>query len=166
MSIVALGLNVLLAILLGAALFMGWRLNGRLKALRASHEGFAKAVGDLNAAARRAEQSLADLRGASDQASDVLGERVETAQALAARLERLLEKGAAAGSAQEDNIPERRLGAIIAAARQPRPRPEPERPASRRETLVLRAPIRVADDDLFDEPEDRGLMALARSARR
>ena len=63
MSAIAIGLNLMLAGLLAAALMMGYRLNARLKALRESHEGFAKAVAELDAAAARAEQGLADLRG-------------------------------------------------------------------------------------------------------
>ena len=66
MSAIAIGLNLMLAGLLAAALMMGFRLNGRLKALRESHEGFAKAVAELDAAAARAEQGLADLRAAFD----------------------------------------------------------------------------------------------------
>ena len=72
MSIISIGLNILLAVLLGAALFMGWRLNNRLNVLRDSQEGFARAVGELNAAAQRAERGLAELRAASDEASEVL----------------------------------------------------------------------------------------------
>ena len=53
MSIVAIGMNLMLAGLLVVALLMGYRLNARLKALRESHEGFAKAVADLDAAAAR-----------------------------------------------------------------------------------------------------------------
>ena len=49
MSAIAIGLNLMLAGLLAAALMMGFRLNGRLKALRESHEGFAKAVAELDA---------------------------------------------------------------------------------------------------------------------
>ena len=86
MSIVGLGLNLLLAALLAAALAMGWRLNRRLKALRDSHEGFAVAVADLNTAAARAEQGLADLRAATDEAVDILGDRIEKGRTLAARL--------------------------------------------------------------------------------
>ena len=63
MSIVAIGMNRMLAGLLVVALVMGYRLNARLKALRESHEGFARAVAELDAAAARAEQGLADLRG-------------------------------------------------------------------------------------------------------
>jgi len=164
MSIIAVGLNLLLAVLLALALFMGWRLNGRLKALRASHEGFARAVGELNAAARRAEQGLAELRGASDEASALLGERIEKAQALAARLERLPENGGAASPA--DVQAEGRLGALLAAVHQPRPRMEPERLALRRDASRLRTPVRAADDDLFDDPAEDAPLVAARGGRR
>jgi hypothetical protein len=88
MSVIAIGLNLLLAGLLAAALMMGYRLNARLKALRDSHEGFAKAVADLDAAAARAEQGLADLRAATDEATDALADRIEKARALTAKLDR------------------------------------------------------------------------------
>lgn len=87
MSIVALAMNGFLAVLLIAALIFGWRLERRLKALRDSHEGFAKAVADLDQAAARAEQGLADLRAATDEAAETLAVRIERAQALAAQLE-------------------------------------------------------------------------------
>ena len=160
MSIIAIGLNILLAVLLGAALFMGWRLNKRLNVLRDSQEGFARAVGELNAAALRAERGLAELRAASDEASEILTDRVEKARALAGRLERLIETGGPA-SAQLPEVDERRaerLGALIAAAHQPRNRPAPpvERLADRREPLVLHRATRF-EDDLFDEPAPRAV---------
>ena len=48
MSVTAIALNGFLAVLLLVALGVGWRLERRLKALRDSHEGFAKAVADLD----------------------------------------------------------------------------------------------------------------------
>jgi len=98
MSIIGIGLNLLLACLLGAALAMGWRLNKRLQALRDSHDGFATAVRELNAAAERAEQGLADLRAATDEATDALGDRIHKGRELVQKLERLIDqapKGAA-----------------------------------------------------------------------
>ena len=101
MSAIAIGLNLMLAGLLAAALMMGYRLNGRLKALRESHEGFAKAVAELDAAAARAEQGLADLRAATDEAHDALADRIEKARALTAKLDRQLQGApAAAGRAE------------------------------------------------------------------
>ena len=165
MSFVGLALNGLLAILLGAALVMGWRLNRRLKALRDSHEGFAVAVRELNTAAARAEKGLADLRTATDEAVDILGDRIEKARALAAKLEQLSEAAPSvaasarrAAVAEEDDLAqERRLGALLAAAREARARPE---------RLVRREPIArpkpAFEDDLFEDPEPDPL----RGARR
>ena len=92
MSVTAIALNGLLAILLLIALVFGWRLERRLKALRDSHEGFAKAVADLDRAAMRAEQGLADLRAATDEAADTLADSITQAKALAARLDERLNR--------------------------------------------------------------------------
>jgi hypothetical protein len=166
MSFIGLALNVFLAVLLASALVMGWRLNRRLKALRDSHEGFAVAVRELNMAAARAEQGLADLRAATDEAVDVLGDRIEKGRALAAKLERLtLDAPAAASDAarrapaeNDEQAQERRLGALLAAAREARARPE---------RLVRREPIArlkpAFEDDLFEELE---LEPSPRGARR
>lgn len=158
MSFVGLAMNALLAALLAAALAMGWRLNRRLQALRDSHEGFAVAVRELNTAAARAEKGLADLRAATDEAVDMLADRIEKGRALAAKLEKLTQDvpvvaGAAATPArrlapEDDNLgQERRLGALLAAAREARARPE---------RLVRREPVArpkpAFEDDLFEDP--------------
>ncbi|THD58180.1 DUF6468 domain-containing protein [Phenylobacterium sp.] len=168
MSLIGLAMNGLLAALLLAALTMGWRLNRRLKALRDSHEGFAAAVIDLNAAALRAEQGLADLRAATDEAVDLLADRIDKGRSLAMKLERLVEhanvpqRGAPPPvQTPDDPVAERRLGALLAAAREMRPeRAMPplraaaaEREASERsmvERQIARA-RRLAEDDLFDD---------------
>lgn len=154
MSFVGLAMNALLAALLAAALVMGWRLNRRLKALRDSHEGFAVAVRELNTAASRAEKGLADLRAATDEAVDMLGDRIEKGRALAAKLEKLIDTPpAAAASArrvapeEEDLAQERRLGALLAAAREARARPER---LARREPIARPKP--AFEDDLFEDP--------------
>ena len=85
---IIIGLDLLLACLLGLAVMIGWRLNGRLSALRASQVDFARAVLELDSAAARAEQGLAALRIASEEAHDSLLARIDTARALAARLEK------------------------------------------------------------------------------
>jgi 5S rRNA maturation endonuclease (ribonuclease M5) len=172
MSLIGLAMNVLLAMLLLAALMMGWRLNRRLKALRDSHEGFAAAVIDLNTAAARAEQGLADLRAATDEAVDLLADRIDKGRSLAMKLERLVEhanvpqRAAAAPTlapTPDDPVAERRLGALLAAAREMRPErampplrgaAAPDRvTASERSVLerqIARA-RRLAEDDLFDD---------------
>lgn len=188
MNWISLCMNLLLAGLLLAALGMGWRLNRRLKALRDSHEGFAAAVADLNTAAARAEQGLADLRSATDEAVDMLADRIEKGRNLATKLERLIEHAsvpqrapapapaAAPSPSVDDPVAERRLGALLAAAREPRP--ERVMPPLRADVAAEAARIfaqrqrslpgdalpnpsyerplsarlkRLADDDLFDD---------------
>jgi hypothetical protein len=90
MTLIGIVMNLTLAGLLLAALVVGIRLNRRLGALRDSHDGFEVAVRDLNLAAQRAEQGLADLRAATDEATDTLSDRIEKGRALAVQLERLI----------------------------------------------------------------------------
>jgi hypothetical protein len=165
MSLIGIGMNLLLAVLLACALALGLRLNRRLKALRDSHDGFAVAVRELNAAAERAEQGLADLRAATDEATDTLADRIEKGRALAAKLERLITEAPAPGRdapPARDESQDKRLGALLAAAREGRGRPErPARdePPARPLTLKPRA---NPEDDLFEDPPLR----LTRGTRR
>lgn len=144
MSLIAFAMNGFLAVLLIAALAFGWRLERRLKALRDSHEGFAKAVADLDNAAARAEQGLADLRAATDEAAETLAVRIERAQALVAQLE------------------ERTSRPLPAPTQAPAPAPQPrvERPAPRREASPSIAPhgerrLSAADFERMLDREDR-----------
>lgn len=174
MSLVAFAMNGFLAVLLIAALAFGWRLERRLKALRDSHEGFAKAVADLDQAAARAEQGLADLRAATDEAADTLAVRIERAQALAAQLDERI--NAPTPKARPDRV--EREERQSPSRGEPKPAPQSERrlkaedferlldredrlppaarqtlgaPGASRETPRSRARI---DDDLFDGPGD------------
>jgi len=89
MTPVSIGLNLLLAVLLGLTLWLGLRLNRRLVALRDGHAQFAAAVADLDRAAARAERGLAEIRAAGDETLELLSSRIEKGRELAARLERL-----------------------------------------------------------------------------
>jgi hypothetical protein len=176
MSLVAFAMNGFLAVLLIAALAFGWRLERRLKALRDSHEGFAKAVAELDQAAARAEQGLADLRAATDEAADTLAVRIERAQALAAQLDERIHRPSATPQARPDRVEreerpspargepkpaspsERRLKAedferLLDREDRlpPTARPTLGAPGASRETPRSRARI---DDDLFDGPGD------------
>jgi hypothetical protein len=179
MSIIGIGLNLLLAGLLMAALWMGHRLNVRLKALRDSHEGFAKAVSELDAAAARAEQGLADLRAATDEATDALADRIEKARALVAKLDRVTQDrpapvAAATASARVRPIREdldldadvervaHRLGSLLSGSREPRPRPEPERLVRRDPPMTRQRP--KFEEELFAEDEDLDARPLLRTA--
>lgn len=186
MTFIGIAMNLLLAGLLLAAMAVGLRLNRRLTALRDSHEGFEAAVRDLNQAAQRAEQGLADLRAATDEATDTLSDRIEKGRALAGKLERLvsaapeLPKTMAAERTQpsrsmpsvmpvRETAAEQRLSALLAAARariDSENARVSEAPAAE-EPLVGRAPLpgrRIAsfDEDLFeDEPLALGRFAGA-----
>lgn len=170
MSLIAFSMNALLAVLLIAALAFGWRLERRLKALRDSHEGFAKAVKDLDQAAARAEQGLADLRAATDEAAETLAVRIERAQALAAQLDERISRPAPAPRLEREAAPARRAREPEAAPElgerrlkaedferlleresrlPPAARPTLSAPAAPRETPRSRARV---DDDLFDGP--------------
>jgi hypothetical protein len=154
-SLIAIGMNLVLAVLLACALVLGLRLNRRLKALRDSHDGFAVAVRELNAAAERAEQGLADLRAATDEATDTLADRIEKGRALAAKLERLMAEAPPSdreAPPARDEAQEKRLGALLAAARDARSRPErPVRDEPPARPLTLK-PRGNPDDDLFEDP--------------
>ncbi|MET3664592.1 DUF6468 domain-containing protein [Caulobacter sp. 1776] len=181
MSLVAFAMNGFLAVLLIAALVFGWRLERRLKALRDSHEGFAKAVTELDQAAARAEQGLADLRAATDEAAETLAVRIERAQALAAQLDERVNRPLAAPApraAERVERAEREAPPLARPSRDPQAAPQPERrlkaedferlleredriPPTARPTLgapsASREPPRSRariDDDLFDGPTD------------
>jgi len=73
--------------LLVAALWFGVRLDKKLKALRGAHEGFARAVSDLDQAAIRAHHSLKELRADADESQDLLHGRILAARDLLQKLE-------------------------------------------------------------------------------
>ncbi len=120
MNPITIGLDVLLALLLLAALGMGARLNGRLKALRASYQGFAKAVGDLDAAAGKADRALKGLHVATEEAHDSLLARIETARALVLKLEAASDTAQKAALHAEDAAARAPMAAPSAPGGQPR----------------------------------------------
>ena len=147
MSLITFALDGILGLLLISALFLGWRLDRRLKALRDSHAGFAQAVADLYRAAQRAEQGLADLRMATDEAAEVLAARIDKAKTLSMKLDgqtNRLEEAAA-------NPILRETRATAAPAARPRAYAEARPVAQIPAQSPDRSRARI-DDDLFDEP--------------
>lgn len=151
MSEIALTMNLLLMALLLVALGMGWTLNRRLKALRDSQAGFAKAVSELDGAAKRAEAGLSDLRSATAEANQVLSERISMARDLAGKLEDRIAVASRPPPAREPapKPAEREPLTLGRPAPAPRPRMELGRPPAQppRQALSRRA----TDDDLFDD---------------
>lgn len=167
MSLIALGMNVLLALLLLAALGFGVRLDRKLKGVRDGQLAFAKAVEELNMAAARAQAGLADLRAATDEATDHLGGRIHRAREAAERLDTLLaraERMPAPSPAAGRDGPEGGLAALLASVAEaaeaigPAPTPRAERsPRPERAPLPVR-PARtrpLVDDDLFEDAGGR-----------
>ena len=167
MNPITIGMDILLAGLLLAALWMGARLNGRLKALKESHQGFALAVQTLDAAATKADGALKALHAASEDAHDSLLARIDTARALALKLEKASETADRAAARAEEafakapiavaaqpltarrSLGELLAGRTLAKAAEPDHRIEPSPPApgpSRRRP--------VADEDLFAIADD------------
>ena len=142
MNLVVVSLELLLAFLLLATLFFGVKLERKLKALRQSQAGFASAVRDLDSAAQRTEAGLDALRYATEQARNVLVERMDAAQAMALRLEQL--------SAEAETAALRAETATINAAKAASPPPPPPRPAlayeaDQPETRTYARPLRAPD---------------------
>lgn len=178
MTSTALILNLLLGGLLIAALALGLRLDRRLKALRESQAGFIKAVAELDQAAARTHAGLQQWRDATDEARELLHDRIEKAKVQAARLEQLLdrplpearapeprpidrlrermearrERPVAVSSALTDGDPEARAEALAAAVLNLTPRDALRSGIGRPTRLEPRAPVRPAgfDDDLFE----------------
>ncbi len=158
MSPISIILNLLLAAMLGLTLWVGWRLNRRLTALRDGQAQFAAAVADLDRAAARAERGLAELRAAGDETLELLSGRIEKGRELASKLERLND----AARATLDRVPEPPaptapvkavLPAAIAALQKvwsPKPAAEPsvEEAEAAAESLVLK----LSKAEALDEP--------------
>ena len=92
MSDIGLIMNALLGVLLVGALFLGWRLETRLKALRASHQSFASAVEDLDMVASARSQGAGEndvlITATQSDLAQLAGSSRESASRFLAVLER------------------------------------------------------------------------------
>ena len=153
MSFAGLIMDVLLVVLLLAALGFGFRLERKLKALRQGQEAFARAVGDLDAAARRAESGLAQLREATDEAHDSLHERILKARELKTQLETLIARAERVPSPRAEGGPEGRVGSLGPSVATP---PVASRhPPHQGEGRPRPSAPRRFDEDLFEPVGDR-----------
>ena len=85
---IAICLNLVLITLLLLAVWIGVRLEKRLKLLRGSQEGFVGAVAELNAGVDKAQAGLSELKMATLEARTELADRIQDAKGMTARLER------------------------------------------------------------------------------
>ena len=114
MSPIAFALDLLLVSLLMLAVWIGVRLERRLKGLRDSQAGFVNAVAELNDGVAKAQSGLADLKAATLEGSTVLADRIQDAKGMIARLERQIAAADAAAG---------RLDAAVERANSARPAP-------------------------------------------
>jgi Domain of unknown function (DUF6468) len=180
---ISIGLNLILGLLLFCALVLGVRLERRLRGLRDSHADFAKAVGELDQAAGRTENSLTALRAGTEMAKTEVASRIDQARIACQRLEKLVadaDKAADRLASQPlallDRAPPLRAP-LAAAPPAPAPsaiaRPEPEflrqaapaqarpAPAPALRSQPARSRARMVDDDLFDLDPMIGAPAVA-----
>lgn len=138
--------------LLIAALWFGVRLDAKLKALRAAHEGFARAVGELDSAAIRAHASLQELRGHADDSQELLHGRILAARDVLQKLDAQVARAERVG-----NELDRGLTSYEAARTMPPPRaPLPRVEAPRVEVpIIVRAPV---DTPVARRPFDRDVV--------
>lgn len=128
-------MDVVLMLLLVAAVGYGVKLERKLSALRAGQLAFAQAVTDLNAAAGRAENALATLR-ASGQETDLLHDRIIKAREVKAQLETLIAR-APASAAAPVRVAEEELSLRVEPARRA-PAPAPVAPSTEDEARAER----------------------------
>ena len=158
MSAIGLGMDLLLGVLLVAALVFGYRLERKLRALRQGQESFAQAVRELDGAARRAEAGLATLREATDEAHDSLHDRILKARELKQQLDAQIaraERMPAPAPRSEPAAPsvERLRPAAFAQAAAPSPGQSFAPPRPDRAPDPVRA--RRFDEELFESAGDR-----------
>jgi hypothetical protein len=166
MSLVGLALNLVLAILLVAAMMIGLRLERRLKTVREGQLAFAKAVAELDAAAVKAREGLSELRAATDESTDLLGGRIVRAREAAERLETLVRRAEAmpapalaqpAAQVQPESQPQTHMGpegglsALLERLKQAEIHPAPAPRAAPAAERPVRTPRPSVDDDLFED---------------
>ena len=86
MSPIALVLESVLAIMLGACLFYFWRLDRKLNALRTGQDGIRAAAAELVQATTQAEAAIRTLKITAGEAGRDLQARINDARATADRL--------------------------------------------------------------------------------
>ena len=116
-------MDFILMALLVAALWFGVRLDRRLRNLRAAHEGFARAVHDLDDAAIRAHASLKDLRSNAEESQELLHGRIVAARDLLQKLNTQVAHAERVQGGLDRSL--ETMEALQAMPVVPRPRPEP-----------------------------------------
>jgi hypothetical protein len=86
MSPITFGIEIVLALMLAACLFIFWRLDRKLAALRTGQDGIRAAAAELVAATQNAEAAVRGLRATAQETGRDLQARINDARATADRL--------------------------------------------------------------------------------
>jgi hypothetical protein len=86
MSPIALSLEIVLALMLGACLFFFWRLDRKLAALRSGQDGVLAAAAELMQAVAQADSAVRTLRATAQDTGRDLQARINDARTTADRL--------------------------------------------------------------------------------
>ena len=86
MSFAVFMFESLIAVLLVAAIYMCWRVDQRMKALRSGQDGMRQTITELNEAVERARASLAALDRAAKEHGQSLHDEVKRAEVLSEEL--------------------------------------------------------------------------------
>jgi hypothetical protein len=152
MSPVALTLNLTLGVLLIGAMILGLRLDRRLRALRESHNSFAKAVSELDQAALRTQSGLNELKATAEGVRADLSEQLHNARILSERLTALTAeadaKAEALAKAQADA--QAKIAARSAFSRPSSLRSAPQTAAPETHATAAPRSRAIVDDDLFE----------------
>jgi len=166
MNAIAFCLDLILATLLLAALFVGLRLDRKLKALKDSQASFVGAVAELDASLLKAQESLATLKTTAAIAESAISDRIQDAKGISARLD---QHAKSAGAAAEKL--ERLLDRYPSAMSAPRPAPADGRDPGAltlRDRIAAGLPSRqpIAREALSRAVQDKGPTPSPRGVRR
>ena len=168
MSLVALTLNLTLGVLLVGAMILGLRLDRRLRALRESHQSFAKAVSELDQAALRTQAGLSELRDTAESVRSDLAARIDSARTLSDLLIKLTSEADAKAEALSKAQAAAATPARAAPAQAAFLRPDAEAKPAAGPAPSARSRASV-DDELFETSQSRsahaGMAALAGGRR-
>lgn len=99
-----LGLNIVIAVLLGITIVYAFLLNKRLQALRADKEEMERLLRRFYDAIQAADSGIKNLKSASEGLSKDLGDRVDKARALRDEMAFMLERGELLATQLESSI--------------------------------------------------------------
>ena len=83
----------MLMLMLGVAIYYGWRLNGQIASIRSGREDLQKLIGDFSDATGRAEAALAELKSGMAETLMQSREATSKAMSLCDDLEFLIKRG-------------------------------------------------------------------------